>query len=101
MVAACSPGTESSPGGALARDIGCVSCHTGTDTSLAPSWHGLWGSEVELEDGSTVIVGEEYVRRSIEEPRADVVAGYGETMPQFSLTEEEIETLIDHIRSLG
>src|SRR5579862_3702795 len=44
---------------------GCNSCHTIDGTSSkGPTWKGLWGSTVELEGGSKVMVDEAYIRES-------------------------------------
>ncbi|MFP3916158.1 MAG: hypothetical protein ACLFWM_14865 [Actinomycetota bacterium] len=100
VVAACSGEAAPTRGETLARDVGCLACHfQGSD--LAPTWEGLWGSEVELADGRTVIADADYVRRSIQEPSADVRAGYEPTMPLIPLTEAETEALVDYIRSRG
>lgn len=44
--------------------------------------------------------GESYVRRSINDPEADVVAGYGPTMPRLPLDESEVDLLVEWVRSL-
>jgi len=76
-----------------------MSCHsTGTDTKIGPPWGGLWGSEVELADGRTVTVDEAYLRRSITEPDADVVAGYPLSMPRVPLSDEEVDALTTYLR---
>lgn len=104
LLAACGGdegATEGLTGSELATEIGCQACHTETDTDLAPTLHGIWGTEVELEDGSAVTVDEAYVRRSITDPGADVVAGFDAQMPTFGLSESEVERLVDYVRSLG
>jgi cytochrome c oxidase subunit 2 len=103
-LAACSAdrsAEEPLSGEALAADLGCAACHTDVDTELAPTWNGIWGTSVELEDGSTVIVDEAYVRRSIDEPQADIVAGYSASMPVVPMSDEERSALVDYIESLG
>lgn len=101
LIAACADAPESD-GAALALDVGCVSCHMETDTDVAPTLNGIFGTNVDLEDGSTVTVDESYVRRSIVEPQAQIVAGYeGSRMPVFILTDEEIDLLVDYVRGLG
>ncbi|MGF1616865.1 MAG: c-type cytochrome [Acidimicrobiia bacterium] len=103
-LAACSAergSEEPLSGQALAADLGCLACHTDVDSSVAPTWNGIWGTEVELEDGRTVTVDEEYVRRSIEDPRADIVSGYIASMPVIPMSAEEKAALVDYIRSLG
>lgn len=103
-LAACSADRSSEEplaGEALASDLGCLACHTDADSSVAPTWNGIWGTEVDLEDGTTVTVDEAYVRRSIEEPQADIVAGYSASMPVVPMSEEEKSALVDYIESLG
>jgi cytochrome c oxidase subunit 2 len=88
----------------LAQQFGCKACHTSDGSELVgPSWLGIFGSTVSLDDGSSVIVDQEYLMRSIREPGAQVVAGYQNIMPgNFGedLTEEQINDLIAYIQSL-
>lgn len=100
-VAACSGPIGPLTGEDLATDVGCLSCHAAEDTAVAPSFTGLWGSEVLLDDGRSVTVDEVYVRRSITDPQADVVSGYSNAMPRFPLDDDEVERLVEYVRSLG
>lgn len=80
----------------------CASCHT-TDGSdgIGPTWQGIWGEEVTLADGSTATVDEEYITESIQDPNAKVVEGFTEgIMPQFDLSDEEINQIIAFIQTL-
>lgn len=99
-LAGCSSDASVSPEAALgleiARDNGCLACHDAG--RVGPDWSGLAGSEVLLEDGSTVIADDAFLRRSIRDPGADVVAGYAVTMPENDLTDDEIEAVIAFIR---
>jgi cytochrome c oxidase subunit 2 len=89
-------------GEAIADDAGCMACHsTGTDAKIGPGWGGIWGTEVELTDGRTVTVDEEYLRRSIIDPGAGVVAGYQLAMPQVPLSDEEIDALTAYVRDVA
>ena len=99
---ACGGGGDDGPltGEELAREVGCLSCHQETSTGVAPTLHGIWGADVELADGRTVTVDEEYVRRSITEPGTEIVAGYEAIMPVFPLEPDEIDGLVDWVRSL-
>lgn len=87
-------------GAELADEVGCHACHGDTDTGTAPSLHGIWGTDVELSDGRTVTVDEAYVRRSITDPGADIVAGYNAIMPTFPLETDEVDRLVEWVRSL-
>lgn len=93
-------------GEALAAENGCLSCHT-TDgsASVGPTWKGLFGSPVELADGTTVVAGEAYLRESMLRPSAKTVKGFpGGLMETVikpdSLTDGEVRALIAYIKSL-
>lgn len=103
VVAACGNdgSTDDLSGAELFVEIGCQACHTEEDSDLAPTLSGIWGSDVTLEDGRTVTVDEEYVRRSITDPGADIVAGYDARMPTFGLSDSEVDRLVEYVRSLG
>src|SRR5436305_8189970 len=55
----------------------------------APSLETLYNRPVRLQDGRTVIADENYLRESILNPRAKVVAGYEPIMPTFQGIQEE------------
>ena len=85
-----------------ARDRGCTSCHSSNgDKGTGPTWKGLYGSEVELADGTTVTADETYVKESITDPGAKIVKGYGNVMPHFTLSQEEVNQLFAYIQSLA
>jgi cytochrome c oxidase subunit 2 len=77
---------------------GCGSCH---GTGVGPDLETVYGSEVELDDGTTVVVDDAYLRRAITDPGAQKVDGYDVTMPTADLSDEEISQLIAYIRDLG
>lgn len=86
----------------IATDVGCTACHdTGTTTRIGPGWGDTWGDEVELDDGRTVVVDEEYLRRSILEPTADVRAGFPPSMPRIPLSDEELDDVTAYLRELA
>ncbi|MEZ5361890.1 MAG: cytochrome c oxidase subunit II [Bryobacterales bacterium] len=83
----------------LFQQLGCAQCHAGT----CPPLGGLFGSSVPLEDGSLVTADIDYLRNSILNPQAQIVAGYPPQMPTFKgqVTESELQQLIAYIRSLS
>jgi cytochrome c oxidase subunit II len=86
----------------VARDRGCTSCHSSNgDKGTGPTWKGLYGSEVELADGTTVTADETYVKESVTDPGAKIVKGYGNVMPHFTLSQEEVNQLFAYIQSLA
>lgn len=81
---------------------GCAACH-GRDGEggVGPAWVGLAGSERTLDDGRTLVADVDYLRRSITDPGADVVAGYTIRMPVAALSETEVDDLVTYIQVLG
>ncbi|MXW21871.1 MAG: cytochrome c oxidase subunit II [Candidatus Dadabacteria bacterium] len=82
---------------------GCLACHSidGKEV-IGPTFKNLYGKTEDLEDGSSVLVDENYLRESIYEPQAKMVKGYAPTMPSFKgiLSEEEVTALIEYIKTL-
>ncbi len=93
-------------GAKAAAEQGCLSCHSLDGSRLVgPSWQGLFGSDQVFEDGTTAVADEDYLRNAIINPNAQVVQGYpANVMPQNyaeRLTEEQINGLIEYIKSLA
>ncbi len=80
----------------------CASCHGADGTGgVGPKFVGLYGSQVTLTDGSTVVADDEYIRRSITDPGAERVEGYTVNMPASDLDDDDIEAVLAYIRELG
>jgi cytochrome c oxidase subunit 2 len=89
-------------GRGIARDAGCASCHGDNGQGgVGPEWVDLAGSEVELEDGSTVTADTEYLVRAITEPDAEKVDGYAVEMPENDLSDDEVASIVAYIEELG
>ena len=103
-VAAAAEGKSAAElGRELYEKRGCNACHTLDGApSVGPTFKGMWGHEVELADGTRVVVDENYVRESIYEPQAKVVKGYAPVMPSFKgmLTEEDVGNIIAFLKTL-
>jgi cytochrome c oxidase subunit 2 len=84
----------------LFQQYGCAECHL---ANRAPNLAGVYGQPVLLQDGTTVVADANYLRESIVNPSARIVAGYQPIMPAFAgrLSEGEIVNLIEWIKSLG
>ncbi|MCS6906896.1 MAG: cytochrome c oxidase subunit II [Anaerolineales bacterium] len=87
-----------------ANQYGCLSCHSLDGSKLVgPTWLGLFGSEVKLADGRTVIADESYIIESIRNPGAAIVEGYPNIMPASlgqDLSDERIQDIIAFIKTL-
>jgi cytochrome c oxidase subunit 2 len=68
-----------------------------------PSLLGVFGHSQAMADGSTVVADENYLRESILEPMAKVVAGYEPVMPTYQgrLKDEEITAIIEYLKSVS
>ena len=68
-----------------------------------PNLNGLFGTTVELKDGSKVRADESYIRESVLYPQAKIVAGYDDIMPTFKglVTEDGLLKLVEYVKSLG
>src|SRR5271154_3964604 len=74
-----SPGMNVNPvvaGEKLFAEKACATCHLPDGRGRAPSLDGVFGGQVKLADGSTVIANEGYIRESILNPNSKIVAGY-------------------------
>src|SRR5262249_49659061 len=91
-------GAES--GAALYRQLGCAGCHD--VPAIAPSLAGIAGRTVMLADGRTTTATAEYLRESILDPAAKVVATYPPSMPGYRgrVSDAELGALVQYIESL-
>jgi cytochrome c oxidase subunit 2 len=85
------------------QELACHTCHADDAAGRGPSLRGLFGSQVKLADGATAVADEAYLRESILNPQAKLVAGYQPLMPTFQglVNEETLMGLIEYIKSLN
>lgn len=91
----------------IMQNIGCFACHTLDGTKLVgPSFKGVWGHEATVITGGqkrTVSVDEEYIKKSIYDPNADVVDGYMKGLMvsyQGQLKDEDITEIIEYLKTV-
>jgi cytochrome c oxidase subunit 2 len=96
-------GTLAQNGKKLFESLACVNCHKEDNTGRCPNLIGVFGTTVKLSGGATVKADEAYVRESILNPQAKIVAGYEPVMPTFQglVTEDQVLQLIEYVRSIG
>ena len=97
------PTNMAEAGQKLFTDLACVTCHHNDDSGRGPSLQGLFNSEVRLQGGGTVNADEGYLRESIVNPQAKLVAGFQPLMPTFQglVSEEQLNMLIAYVKSLA
>lgn len=83
------------------EEKGCVACHSLNGTvGVGPTFKGLWGRTEELQDGSKVAVDDVYLAESIKAPGAKLVKGFGPVMPTLTLTDDEINSVTEFIKTI-
>jgi cytochrome c oxidase subunit 2 len=95
------------PGLTILKQNACITCHSLDGSKIVgPTFKGLFGKEEEvITDGQerTIIADEEYIKRSIYEPNADLVKGYNPGLMisyKETLTEEDIQKVIEYLKTL-
>jgi len=94
--------TPEGAGQLLVSANGCAACHSINGApGIGPTWFGLFGSEVELSDGTTVVADEAYLAESIRAPQVKIVAGFEtQLMPTYGFTDEQIANIVAYIKTL-
>jgi cytochrome c oxidase subunit 2 len=95
--------TPAVAGQQLFQTLGCASCHGANgEGGRGPTLAGAFGKMTPLQSGESVRVDEAYIRESILNPQAKIVAGFGPIMPTFQgqVSEDQVLQLIAYIKSL-
>jgi cytochrome c oxidase subunit 2 len=88
----------------LVQRNGCLQCHSVTGApGIAPTFKDLYGHAVPLKDGGSVLADENYIRESIVDPMASIVAGYDPVMPTYAgkIKDKEIGYIIAFLKSIS
>jgi cytochrome c551/c552 len=97
---------EALRGERLDTRLGCISCHwTNGNVNVAPSFKGLFGSKVELADGTTVTADYIYLLESIQLPDQKIVKGFKPGVMSLRIepgqvTPAQAKALIAYIKTL-
>ena len=87
----------------LYNQRGCKQCHSIDGAAgIGPSFKGIWGHTQALAGGGQATVEENYVRESILNPQAKIVAGFEPVMPTYQgrLKDKEITAIIAYLKTL-
>jgi cytochrome c oxidase subunit II len=96
-------GSLAENGKKLFEQLACNNCHREDNTGRCPNLVNIFGKQVQLAGGGTVKADEAYIRESILQPQAKVVAGFEPVMPTFQglVTEDQVLQLVEYVKSLG
>ena len=94
--------TPEGHGQALVAANGCNACHSINGAAgIAPTWLGLFGSQVKLTDGSVVTADDAYLHELIKAPQAKIVAGFEtQLMPNYGFSDEDINDIVAYIKTI-
>ncbi len=109
VIAVVNPETSlADQGYEVLRRNGCNACHSSDGSKLVgPSYLGSWGATRTVMTGREerqLVVDEEYIKRSIYEPNADVVDGFNKGLMlsyEGMVTEQEVELIIEYLKALN
>ena len=99
---------ESTSGMSLAQNgerlyasMGCNQCHNNSPGARGPSLAGVYGSKLQLANGSSVLVNDAYLRDSILNPSQHVTAGFAPIMPTYQgqISEDGLIDLVEFIKT--
>jgi cytochrome c oxidase subunit 2 len=82
---------------------GCKQCHTiDGSAGIGPTFWESFGKRRPLQDGSNVLVDENYLRESILNPQTKIAAGFEPVMPTYQgkVSDQEITALIAYVKTL-
>lgn len=88
----------------LYEQRGCMGCHSIDGSKrTGPSFEDAYGSGRPLTTGQEVVADENYIRESILNPQAKIVAGYPPVMPSFrgQLSDDDIDSIVAYLKTLS
>ena len=101
---------ESTSGMSLAQNgerlfasMGCNACHSGSAAARGPNLAGVYGSKLQLTNGSQVLVNDAYLRDAILNPSQHITAGYAPIMPTYQgqISEDGLIDLVEYIKTIA
>jgi cytochrome c oxidase subunit 2 len=87
----------------LFNSMGCNACHSGSAAARGPNLAGVFGSKLQLANGSQVQVNEAYLRDAILNPSQHVTAGFAPIMPTYQgqISEDGLIDLVEYLKTLN
>jgi cytochrome c oxidase subunit 2 len=87
----------------LFNSMGCNACHSGSAAARGPNLAGVYGSKLQLTNGSQVQVNEAYLRDAILNPSQHVTAGFAPIMPTYQgqISEDGLIDLVEYLKTLN
>jgi cytochrome c oxidase subunit 2 len=83
---------------------GCAGCHSIDGSKrVGPSFKESFGNTRPFASGDSAVADENYIRESIIDPKAKVVAGYQPAMPSYKgqLSEDDLYCIVEYLKSIS
>jgi cytochrome c oxidase subunit 2 len=96
-------GSMATDGQKLFAQLGCATCHRSDTQGRGPNLANAYNKPVMLDNGTTVVADDNYIRESILNPGAKITAGFKPIMPTFSgiVNEDQLLSLIAYVKSIA
>jgi cytochrome c oxidase subunit 2 len=94
----------SEAGEILYQTRGCTQCHTVTGAAgIGPTFKDMYGATYQTKDGQTIVADDNYIRESVLDPQASLIAGFEPVMPTYQgkFKDKEITMLIAYFKSIS
>ena len=95
------------PGLVILKQNACISCHSSDGSKIiGPSFKGLWNkTELVETNGETreITVDRDYVRKSLNEPNADITQGFNKGLMisyKETISDEQMDQIIDYLKTI-
>jgi len=89
------------PGYQLLEAKECLACHSVDGSQgIGPTLKGIFGRTQKLTNGQTITVDEAYLREAIVKPDAQIPEGYEDLMTKAELTDQEVDQMVDYLKTL-
>ena len=83
--------------------MGCNACHSGNPAARGPNLAGVYGSKIQLANGSVQLADEAFIRDTILNPSQHVPAGFAPIMPTYKgqISEDGLIDLVEYLKQLN
>lgn len=87
----------------LYASLGCNACHSGDAAARGPNLAAVYGTRLQLENGSYVEANDAFLRDTILNPSMHVTKGFAPIMPTYQgqISEEGLIDLVEYIKNLN
>jgi cytochrome c oxidase subunit 2 len=83
--------------------MGCNACHSGNPAARGPNLAGVYGSKIQMANGSVQLADEAFIRDTILNPSQHVPAGFAPIMPTYKgqISEDGLIALVEYLKQLN